>query len=74
MRILARRFLASDLSALAACVGALLLALAIVDMLVDFDAVVEGGAAAFLAAAIPTRRGEILTIRRAGIHPARVIT
>jgi hypothetical protein len=96
VRILARRFLASYLSALAACVGALLLALAIVDMLVDFDAVVEGGAgallallarvptrwlpealplaslaAAFLAVALPARRGEVLALRACGIHPAR---
>jgi len=97
VRILSRRFLASYLAILAACVGGLLLALAIVDMLVDFGAVVEGGgaalvallarvpgrwlrealplasfAAAFLAVAIPARRGEILAVRAAGIHPARV--
>ena len=97
MRILSRRFLASYLATLAACVGGCLLALAIVDMLVDFDAVVEGGAAAlgmrlarvperwlcevlplasfaaaFLAVAIPARRGEVLALCAAGIHPARV--
>jgi len=97
VRILSRRFLASYLATLAACVGGCLLALAIVDMLVDFDAVVEGGAAAlgtllarvperwlcealplasfaaaFLAVAIPARRGEILALCAAGIHPARV--
>ncbi len=97
MRILSRRFLASYLAIFAACVGGLLLALAIVDMLVDFGAVVEGGgtalvallarvpgrwlrealplasfAAAFLAVAIPARRGEVLAVRAAGIHPARV--
>jgi lipopolysaccharide export LptBFGC system permease protein LptF len=97
VRILPRRFLASYLAWLAACVGGLLLALAIVDMLVDFDAVVEGGApglrallervparwlrealpvasfaAAFLAVALPARRGELLAVRAAGIHPARV--
>jgi lipopolysaccharide export LptBFGC system permease protein LptF len=97
VRILPRRFLASYLAWLAACVGGLLLALAIVDMLVDFDAVVEGGgpglralleqvparwlrealpiasfAAAFLAVALPARRGEFLAVRAAGVHPARV--
>jgi hypothetical protein len=97
VRILPRRFLASYLAWLAACVGGLLLALAIVDMLVDFDAVVEGGgpglrallervparwlgealpiasfAAAFLAVALPARRGELLAVCAAGIHPARV--
>ncbi len=97
MRTLSRRFLASYLATLAACVGGCLLALAIVDMLVDFDAIVEGGgtalgallarvperwlgeavplssfAAAFLAVAIPARRGEILGVCAAGIHPARV--
>ncbi len=96
MRILSRRFLASYLAALAACVGGCLFALTIVDMLVDFDAVVEGGAtalggvlvrvpgrwlrealplaafaAAFLSVALPARRGEILALRTAGIHPAR---
>jgi lipopolysaccharide export LptBFGC system permease protein LptF len=96
VRILARRFLASYLATLAACVGGCLLALAIVDMLVDFDAIVEGGAAAlarlvaraperllrealpfascaaaFLATALPARRGEILALCAAGIHPAR---
>lgn len=98
MRILSRRFLASYLAALAACVGGCLLALTIVDMLVDFDAVVEGGAtalfgllvrvperwlwealplaafaAAFLAVALPARRGEILALRTAGIHPGRAM-
>jgi lipopolysaccharide export LptBFGC system permease protein LptF len=97
VRILSRRFLASYLATLAACVGGCLLALAIVDMLVDFDPIVEGGpaalgallarvperwlgealplasfAAAFLAVALPARRGEILGLRAAGIHPARV--
>jgi hypothetical protein len=48
VRILARRFLASYIQALVACTGTLLLALAIVDMLVDFDAVVEGGGVALL--------------------------
>jgi lipopolysaccharide export LptBFGC system permease protein LptF len=97
VRILSRRFLASFLATLAACVGGCLLALAIVDMLVDFDPIVEGGpaalgallarvperwlgealplasfAAAFLTVAIPARRGEILGLCAAGIHPARV--
>ncbi|HZO10225.1 MAG TPA: hypothetical protein VFC77_12650, partial [Myxococcota bacterium] len=96
MRILSRRFLASYLCALVAIAAGTLLALAIVDMLVDFDAVVEGGAAAlaalvarapqrhlaellplasgaaaFLATALPSRRGELLAICAAGIHPAR---
>jgi lipopolysaccharide export LptBFGC system permease protein LptF len=97
VRILSRRFLASYLATLAACVGGSLLALTIVDMLVDFDAIVEGGgaafgtllarvperwlgevlplasfAAAFLAVALPARRGELLGAFAAGIHPARV--
>src|SRR5262249_27103034 len=95
VRILSRRFLASYLCALAAITAGTLLALAIVDMLVDFDAIVEGGAAAlaalvaraperhlgealpfasfaaaFLAAALPSRRGELLALCAAGIHPA----
>jgi lipopolysaccharide export LptBFGC system permease protein LptF len=96
VRILSRRLLASYLATLAACLAGLLLALAIVDMLVDFEAVVEGGgpalldhlarvpglwlrealpfasfAAAFLAVALPARRGEMLAVCAAGIHPAR---
>jgi lipopolysaccharide export LptBFGC system permease protein LptF len=57
VRILSRRFLASYLATLAACVGGSLLALAIVDMLVDFDAIVEGGGAALraLLARVPER-------------------
>jgi len=96
VRILSRRFLANYLCALAAITAGTLLALAIVDMLVDFDAIVEGGAAAlaalvacaperhlgealpfasfaavFLAVALPSRRGELLALCAAGIHPAR---
>ncbi len=96
MRILSRRLLASYLATLAACLSGGLLALAIVEMLVDFEAVVEGGgpallgllarvpglwlrealplasfAAAFLAVALPARRGEMLAVCAAGIHPAR---
>ena len=57
VRTLSRRFLASYLATLAACVGGCLLALAIVDMLVDFDAIVEGGGAALgaLLARVPER-------------------
>jgi lipopolysaccharide export system permease protein len=95
VRILSRRFLASYLAWLAANLTGLLLALAIVEILVDFGAVVEGArgacdaalraparylrealplasfAAAFLAVALPARRGEILALRAAGIPPAR---